>query len=110
MMRMQEEVTKIHVRESLFDYIVTLSDATRNHPDLERGASPRATLALTAMAKAYAYMNNRQIVMPEDVQAVFVSVMSHRLLLTPDAEFNDINTVDIAKEIVNKTIIPRTNR
>lgn len=110
MMRMQEEVTKIHVRESLFDYIVTLSDATRNHPDLERGASPRATLALTAMAKAYAYMNNRQIVMPEDVQAVFVSVMSHRLLLTPDAEFNDINTVDIAKEIVKKTIIPRTNR
>ncbi len=103
MMRMREEAAKVHVRDKLFDYIVALADATRNHPDLERGASPRATLALTAMAKAYAYMHDREFVSNEDVQTVFVPVMSHRLLLTPEAEFNEVKTEDIAKEIVKKT-------
>ncbi len=103
MMRMQDEAAKIHVRDKLFDYIVALSDATRNHPDLERGASPRATLALTAMAKAYAYMHDHDYVSDEDVQTVFVPVISHRLLLTPEAEFNDVKTDDIAKEIIKKS-------
>ena len=101
--RMQQEAAKVHVRDRLFDYIVALSDATRNHPDLERGASPRATLALTAMAKAYAYMNDRDFVADEDVQTVFVPVMSHRLLLTPEAEFNEVKTDAITEEIIKKT-------
>jgi len=103
LMRMREEASKVHVRDRLFDYIVALADATRNHPDLERGASPRATLALTAMAKAFAYMNNHDYVSDEDVRAVFVPVMAHRLLLTPEAEFNDLKTESIAEEILAKT-------
>lgn len=102
LMRMREEASKVHVRDRLFDYIVALADATRNHPDLERGASPRATLALTAMAKAFAYMNNHDYVSDEDVRAVFVPVMAHRLLLTPEAEFNDLKTESIAEEILAK--------
>lgn len=106
MMRMQNEAAKIHVRDRLFDYIVVLAEATRNHPDLERGASPRATLALTAMAKAYAYMHDRDYVNNEDVQAVFVPVMAHRLLLTPEADFNEVKTEAIAQEIIKKTAVP----
>ena len=103
LMRMRTEASKVHVRDKLFDYIVALADATRNHPDLERGASPRATLALTSMAKAFAYMNNHDFVSDEDVRAVFVPVMAHRLLLTPEAEFNDLKTESIAEEILAKT-------
>ena len=103
LMRMRNEASKVHVRDRLFDYIVALADATRNHPDLERGASPRATLALTSMAKAYAYMNNHDYVSDDDVRAVFVPVMAHRLLLTPEAEFNDLKTESIAEEILAKT-------
>ena len=55
------------------------------------------------MAKAYAYMHDREFVSNEDVQTVFVPVMSHRLLLTPEAEFNEVKTEDIAKEIIKKT-------
>lgn len=103
LMRMRDEASKVHVRDRLFDYIVALADATRNHPDLERGASPRATLALTSMAKAYAYMNNHDYVSDDDVRAVFVPVMAHRLLLTPEAEFNDMKTESIAEDILAKT-------
>jgi len=108
MVRMMGEVSKVHVRDRLFDYIVSLSEATRNHPDLERGASPRATLALTSMARAYAYMHDRDFVSEDDIRTVFGPVMSHRLLLTPDAEFNEIKTDTIVEEIVKKTQMPRT--
>ncbi|MBR6850693.1 MAG: MoxR family ATPase, partial [Lachnospiraceae bacterium] len=103
LVRMQQEASKVHIRDRLFDYIVALADATRNHPDLERGASPRATLAMTAMARAYAYMDGRDFVSDEDVQRVFVPVMSHRFILTPEAEFNEVKTEKIAEEIVKKT-------
>ncbi len=103
LVRMQQEASKVHIRDRLFDYIVALADATRNHPDLERGASPRATLAMTAMARAYAYMDGRDFVSDEDVQKVFVPVMSHRFILTPEAEFNEVKTEKIAEEIVKKT-------
>ena len=106
-LQMQQEAGKVHLRDKLLDYIVILAEATRNHPDLERGASPRATLALTAMAKAYAYMHDRDFVTDDDVRAVFCPVVSHRLLLTPEAEFNDVKTDDIAQEILKKTIMPR---
>ncbi|MBQ2204147.1 MAG: MoxR family ATPase, partial [Oscillospiraceae bacterium] len=75
---MQEAVGKIYMKESLIAYVVSLVSATRQHPQISRGASPRATLAIVSMAKATAYMNGRDYVLPEDVQTVFVGTVSHR--------------------------------
>ncbi|MBO4687098.1 MAG: MoxR family ATPase [Clostridiales bacterium] len=105
--KMQEETSKMYVKLRVMKYIVALMDRTRNHKSLSRGGSPRATLALTAMAKAHAYMTDRDYVIPDDVQAVFSAVMSHRILLTPEAEVKEIRTADIAKEIIKTTAIPK---
>ena len=105
--KMQEETSQMYVKLRVMNYIVALMDRTRTHKNLSRGGSPRATLALTAMAKAHAYMTDRDYVIPDDVQAVFSAVMSHRILLTPEAEVKEIRTSEIAKEIIKTTSIPK---
>lgn len=107
LLAMQEEVSRVFVGEAMLDYIIALVGKTRSHPDLERGASPRATLALTAMAKAYAYVFHRNYVIPNDVQAVFTPVMGHRLMLTAEAEVNERRTSDVTKEILKSVPAPK---
>lgn len=104
---MQDEVNQVFVSDAVLDYIVALIAKTRSHKDLERGASPRATLALTSMAKAYAYTFHRNYVVPADVQTVFAPVMCHRFLLTPEAEVNGKRTVDVAKDILKQVQAPK---
>ena len=105
--KMQAEVNNIFVHENCTDYIVTLINKTRGHKNLMRGGSPRATLALTSMAKACAYLNGRNYVVPLDVQKVFLPVITHRLMLTPEAEINNIKASDIAQEILKDTLSPK---
>jgi len=106
-LQMQEETSKMYVKYRVMKYIVALMDRSRNHKMLARGGSPRCTLALTAMAKAHAYMTDRDYVIPDDVKAVFPAVLCHRMLLTPEAEFKEIKTEEIAKEIIKTTLIPK---
>ena len=106
-LQMQEETSKMYVKYRVMKYIVALMDRSRNHKMLARGGSPRCTLALTAMAKAHAYMMDRDYVIPDDVKAVFPAVLCHRMLLTPEAEFKEIKTEEIAKEIIKTTLIPK---
>ena len=106
-LRMQAEANNVFVHEKIVDYIITLINKTRGHADLERGASPRATLALTSMAKTYAYLSGRNFVNPADVQSVFLPVITHRLILTPEAEVNSKVAVDIAKDILKSTFVPK---
>jgi MoxR-like ATPase len=77
---------RIHVEDDLLDYAVALCTFTRSHPRVALGCSPRATLGLMQAAKAYALMNGRPFVAPDDMRAVAVSVLAHRLILTADAE------------------------
>ena len=107
LLEMQSKVNNIFVHESLTDYIINLVNKTRGHNDLERGASPRATLAFNAMAKAHAFLAGREYVVPKDIQAVFLPVITHRLILTPEAEVNGKNTTEIAKEILASTFVPK---
>lgn len=107
LLRMQAEVNNIFVHATVTDYIITLINKTRGNADLLRGASPRATLALTSMAKAHAYLSGRNYVVPNDVQKVFLSVIAHRLILTPEAEVNNRNSITIAKEILNSAPVPK---
>ena len=87
------------------DYIVRLVGATRSHPMILQGASPRATLALTAMAKAAALVRGRDYVLPEDVSLVFGDVVPHRLLLSPRAEAD--RSFDPASELLERVPAPR---
>ncbi len=107
LVQLQDEVNRVFVNDQLLEYIVALSGMTRNHKDLERGASPRATIALTSMARAFAYLQQRNYVTPSDVQTVFGPVMCHRLILTPEAEVDGKRTADVAKEILKTVPVPK---
>jgi MoxR-like ATPase len=107
LIRMQEEVNGVFMHDKIVDYIVLLINKTRGSEFLERGASPRATLALTAMSRAYAYLMGRNYVTPQDVQKVFIPVIAHRLLLTPEAEVDGRRSVDICKDILKAVLAPK---
>ena len=104
---LQEQVELVYIKPEMVDYVVAQITATRKHPMILRGASPRATLSMTAMAKAVAFLNGRDYVVPEDVQAVFAQVIEHRLLLAPEAEAKGISANKLLQEILRKTSAPR---
>ncbi|MDO5518892.1 MAG: MoxR family ATPase [bacterium] len=104
---MQEEVTKIFVHDVLYAYIAALVAATRNHPMITLGVSPRGSIALTKMAKARAYVKNRDYVIPEDITSVFLSVVGHRLVLNPKAKVNHVSVEDVVGQILSQVSSPK---
>jgi MoxR-like ATPase len=84
--QLQQIAARVYVEDDLHDYAVALASATRSHPRVALGASPRATLGLLQAAKAWALLNGRPFVAPDDVRAVAPSVLAHRFILTADAE------------------------
>ena len=106
---MQDVVAGTYVKENVVKYIVALINATRNHSDILRGASPRATLAVTAMSKAIAQLQGRDYVTPADVQAVFVNTVAHRLLLSPAAEAKELTAEQILRNILSTVKAPTLN-
>ena len=107
LLALQELVAQTHMNETVVTYLVRLITATREHPDILRGASPRATLAVTAMAKAVAQLRGRDYVIPEDVGEVFVQTIAHRLLLTPKAEGQGKNSHQVLEGILGSVSAPR---
>ena len=83
---LRAQAGQVYLSDPVLDYIVRLVGATRAHPLIAQGASPRASLALAAMAKAAALLRGRDYVNPEDVADVFADVVSHRLILSPRAQ------------------------
>lgn len=104
---MQDEAAAVYMKSEIVDYIVALVGATRTDPMILRGASPRATLSLASMAKAVAYIQGRDYVVPKDVQAVFVNTVSHRLLLAPEAEARGVDAAQLLEQILKNTPAPR---
>ena len=86
LVQLQDQVEQTYLSESVINYIVSLVGATRRSDEILRGASPRASLAVTAMSKAIARLRGRDYVTPADVREVFVHTVAHRLLLSPKAE------------------------
>lgn len=89
---MQEEASALFVKDNVYEYILQLTEATRNHPDFTLGASPRASIALLRMAKAYAYLSGHTYLTPQDVQAVFCDVLAHRVILSPEGKAKGMDT------------------
>jgi len=95
------EVDKVHVNPEILNYIVTLINKTRNHPDLILGASPRASLAITSISKAAAYLQGRDYVLPNDITPLFTDTLAHRLVLRPGAENENKTAAKILNDILN---------
>ena len=107
LIQMQEEVENTYISDPVVTYIVSLIGATRDHGDIARGASPRATLAVTAMAKAVAQLRGRDYVIPADVREVFIDTVAHRLILSSRAESLGRQPEQILREILNATDAPK---
>lgn len=98
----REEIQRIHTDEKILNYILSLASETRQNDFIKLGLSPRGTLALTSMSKAYASISARDFVIPEDVQKVFSSVVCHRIVLEPRAKIEGLNSYDVVQLILEK--------
>jgi MoxR-like ATPase len=101
-------VRNVHVSEAVQQYAVDLVTATRNAPDLRLGASPRATLHLIRTARAVAAMSGREYVLPDDLQALAVPVLAHRVLLTPEAQIARRSPEQVITTLVSRLPVPTT--
>lgn len=106
LLHMQEEVRQIHAGDPILDYIARLTLATHEHPTVETGVSPRGALFLDRSAKAHAWMQGRDFVTGEDVQAVFRDVCAHRLILTRKAMTDHLTATGVLQELLRNTTVP----
>lgn len=109
LLEVQNYLTSVRVADSVLSYTIRLCEATRVHPLVELGISPRGVSALVKMARVGAVLRERNYVVPEDVQSVFFDVCAHRLILRPQAQVDGITVRDILAEILQQ-IKPGTER
>ena len=107
LLKMQDEVKQIHVDDKVLKYLSQIVDGTRNHSMITLGVSPRGTLAYMDMSRARAFVQGRNYVLPEDVQAVSVPVLAHRLLLNGKARMSHVTEADVIEEIVKRIPTPK---
>jgi len=108
-LQMQKAVEEVHVDKDIMKYIVEIARQTRGHPDVEVGASPRGSLALLKLSKARAWLNGMSYVLPDDVKAIAVPALSHRLILKPEQWLRGERTANIILEILNKVPVPKVD-
>ena len=109
LLSLQEQVQKVYVSDAVLDYAVSLTEATRADELITLGLSPRGTLALMRMAKAHAFMEKRDYVVPKDVQAVFADVAGHRMVLDTKARYEDKGPRQILEQILLQVPVPRVD-
>lgn len=105
---LQDEVRAVYVDESLRDYIVEIVSATRTHPQVQLGASPRGSLFLLHAAQATAALAGRTFVLPDDIKRLAVPILAHRMILRPDARLKARTAEAIIQEIVARVPVPVT--
>ena len=103
---MRKDVASVTVKDNLRSYAVNITDATRNKPEIEVGASPRALLSMLRCAQAIAYLAGRDYCIPEDIADAAKLTLPHRLILTGEARLSHITSEDLVKTILGKVIVP----
>lgn len=103
----QQQVANVSIDDQVIDYAVRIVRATRQHPSIFRGAGSRATIALVRIAKANAYLEGRNFVLPDDVKILAVPVLQHRVALTPDIEIEGLSTPDVLDQMMMDIEAPR---
>lgn len=110
LMRIRKEVEQVFVHDDIYHYIVSIANATRKTRNLELGLSPRGTIALTKMAKANAYLSNRDYMIPEDIKNVFFETAGHRVIKSKEARIQRKTKEEILKEILKAVALPKGNQ
>ena len=110
LLEMQRAAEQVHVEETLGYYMVDLVTATRNAPGVQVGASPRGSLALLKLSRCRAALSGREYVTPEDVKAVAVPALAHRLALRPELWVQRLRSDDIVREILDQVPTPPVER
>ena len=107
LLAMRESLESVHLDGDMLSYVVDLVTATREHPKVTVGASPRGTLAVVQLARGHAVLAGRDFVAPEDVKAVAVAALAHRLVLRPEMWVRQVTGEDVVAEILGNTAVPR---
>jgi MoxR-like ATPase len=105
-LEMQKLRRHVRVEETVRDYVVRIARATRSNPDIQLGASPRATMALYQVAQAWAAIQGRDFVMPDDIKTVAPPVLCHRLIISPQAQLRGRNASELISDIVSAVPVP----
>ena len=108
--RLQEAAREVYVDGLVREYIVGLAEATRSHEDVALGASPRASLGMFRMARAYALVQDRDYVIPDDVQSLAYGVLGHRLILSPAARMRRLQPREVVDRLLESVPIPGAAR
>jgi MoxR-like ATPase len=107
LLHMQAAVEQVHSSEAIERYIASLTAATRQHPQVQVGASPRGSLALYQLARAHAMVHERDFVLPDDVKAMAPTALAHRLLLKPELWVRGVQAEQIVRDILERTPVPK---
>jgi MoxR-like ATPase len=107
---LQRETRRVHVEESLREYIVKLTTSSRTHQDVYLGASPRASIALFRTAQAYAFLQGRSYVIPDDIKEMVVPTLGHRLLLKSESRLSGRTVEYVINQIVSGLPVPITRQ
>jgi MoxR-like ATPase len=108
LLQAQEAVKNVHIDDQVKEYIVELVNTSRKHPDIYLGASPRGSLALYKTAQAKAAMDNRDFVIPDDVKALAIPALAHRLIVSPAARIKNVDSRVVVQEILDSVPVPGT--
>jgi len=104
----QKTVKEVYMDDLIKEYIVLLTNATRKHPDVYLGASPRGSLALYKTARARAAIESRNFVIPDDIKALADFTLSHRIIISPSARIKNVDARAIMGEVLDSVPIPGT--
>ena len=107
---LKSQVKQVYLSQDIISYISTICRSTRTTDSVELGASPRATLSLALASKSYAFVKGRDYVLPDDVKALAVPVLAHRLVLTPDTAFRGKSAQDLIYKILEEVPVPIGNK
>lgn len=103
----RQAVKQINLKDSIIDYLLNLIHKTRQHPDLLLGASPRAAVLWLEASKAQAWLQDRDFVTPDDIKAIALPLLRHRLILKPEAQLDGLQIEGVVKSILNQIPVPR---
>ena len=110
LLAMRESLEDVQLHPDLLAYVVALTAATRTHPQVTVGASPRGTLAVVQLARGHAALAGRGYVTPEDIKAVAVPALAHRLVLRPEMWVRQVTGEDVAAEVLSTIPVPRSTQ
>lgn len=105
-LELQDYISNVYVDDRIYEYVVSLSEATRKHPMIKLGVSPRGTLALMQLSKGIAVAMGRDYVIPEDISYICGDVFEHRIMLNSKAKFSDVSASEIITEILKSVPVP----